>query len=140
MYVTALDISYSFQLMLYSTYRASPVTPQRPSREGFFAYKAFLRQEFMARISHSVPLTVFPRRASKCQPSTSEESSNFVEIFLGTGWNFFFGGGGGDVGLLFSNIVFTFLQRIADCSHKLCHSLSSRNDNCVVSVWGSRRL
>ena len=121
---------------LYSACRASPVTAQRPSRGAFSHKKPPSARSLWPLFHIQFHFTIFPRGASKCQPSTSGEASNLVEIFLGTGRSSCLE----ILAFPFRILSFIFLQKLRIVLHKLCHSLSSTNDDSVISVWRSVRL
>jgi len=130
---------------LYSACRASPVTAQRPSRGAFSHKKPPSARSLWPLFHIQFHFTIFPRGASKCQPSTSGEASNLVEIFLGTGrsscleilafpfriLSFIFLQNCG----LFSNIVFYILAKLRIVfEYCLLYSCKNCGLSCINSV------
>jgi len=129
------SINCSFLLVLYSTCRASQVTAQRPSR-GAFSHKKPPCAGSLWPVFHMqfhLPYFVEEPRSANLQllrrPRTLSEYFSAREGTL--------------VCKCWPSLIeycLYILAKTADCSHKLCHSLSSTNDNCLVSVWRCMRL
>jgi len=123
------SINYRFHLIQYSTCRASPVSALRPSRGAFSHKKPPCVRSLWPLFHMQFHLPYFleePRGANLQLLRRPRTLSEYLSAREGT-----------FVWKCWPSLIeycLYFVAKTVDCSYKLCHSLSSTNDNCLVSV------
>lgn len=129
------SISCSFRLILCSTCRASPVTAQRPPREAFSHKKPPSARSLWPVFHMQFHLPYFLEEPPSANLQLLRRPLPLSKYFSAREGNL--------VWKCWSSLFeccLYILSNTADFSHTLCHTLSSTDYSCLVSVWRCRRL